>query len=193
MTKRNPLLVVALTFVTLTLYAYYWLYRTTEELRAESGRDELHPVVDVVLAALTFGIWGLWAGYRNARIVHELFEQDGVKHTDRSAPVAIFAALSMVSGWAWLMSMAILQEDLNRLAGHLEDLDHAPLADAQKIRAAAGAGAGRRRARSAARTRADRVALGGRTERPGVRVERARADRVLSSEVAQRKQRPMPR
>ncbi len=129
MTKRNPVLVVALTFVTFTLYAYYWLYRTTDELRTESGRDDLHPLLDVVLAALTFGLWGLWAGYRNAKIAHEIFEQDGVKHSDRSLPVAIFAALTMVSGWAWLVSMAILQEDLNRLSDHLQDLDDAPRRD----------------------------------------------------------------
>jgi hypothetical protein len=116
---------VALTVVTFSLYAYYWLYRTTDELRAESGRDDLHPVLDVVLAALTFGLWGLWAAFRNARVAHEIFEQDGVKHTDRSLPFAIFAALSMVSGWAWLVSMAILQEDLNQLADHLDALDHA--------------------------------------------------------------------
>lgn len=129
MTKRNPLVVVALTIVTFTLYAYYWLYQTTEELRRESGRDELHPFVDVLLAILTFGLWGLWAGYRNAKIAHEIFEQDGVKHIDRALPVAIFSALSMVSGWAWLVSMAILQEDLNRLADHIEELDDVPLSE----------------------------------------------------------------
>lgn len=131
MSKRSPILVVALTFVTFTLYAYYWLYKTTDELRTESGREELHPFLDVVLAALTFGLWGFWAAYRNARIVHELFEDDGVRHTDRSLPVALFAALTMVSGWAWLVSMAVLQEDLNRLADHFDELDSAPRSEGE--------------------------------------------------------------
>ena len=40
---------------------------------------------------------------RNARIVHEEMELRGKEHTDRSAPVALFGALSAVSGWAWLI------------------------------------------------------------------------------------------
>jgi hypothetical protein len=115
-TKRNPILVVALTFVTFTVYAYYWLYKTTDELKDESGRDDLSPVLDVVLAVLTLGLWGLWAAYRNARITHELFEELGEKHTDRSVAVALFGAASFFSGWAWLVSMALLQDDYNRLA-----------------------------------------------------------------------------
>jgi hypothetical protein len=119
--KRNPLLVAALAFVTCGLYGYYWLYATTEELREESARDELRPFVDVLLAALTCGLWGLWAGYRNAQVAHELFREHGVEHADRSGPVAIFGALTLVSGWAWLVALALLQEDLNRLADVLDD------------------------------------------------------------------------
>lgn len=121
MTKRNPILVVALSFVTFTVYAYYWLYKTTDELKREADREDLSPILDVVLAVVTFGLWGLWAAYRNAKVAHELFEELGVRHADRSLPVAAFGALSFVSGWAWLVSMALLQEDYNRLAEHLED------------------------------------------------------------------------
>lgn len=121
MQKRNPILVVALAFVTFTIYAYYWLYKTTDELKKESEREDLSPILDVVLAVLTFGLYGLWAAYRNAKIAHELFEELGVDHMDRSVPVAIFGALSFVSGWAWLVSMALLQEDYNRLSEHLAD------------------------------------------------------------------------
>ncbi|MBX3276160.1 MAG: DUF4234 domain-containing protein [Sandaracinaceae bacterium] len=116
MEKRNPLAVVALTFVTFTLYAYYWLYKTTDELKKETGRDELQPLVDVLLAAMTFGIWGVWAAIRNARLVHEEMQARGASHTDRAFGVAAFAGLTMFTGWAWLVSMAILQDDYNRLA-----------------------------------------------------------------------------
>lgn len=115
MTKRSPVAVAILAFVTFTLYGYYWLYKTTGELREETGRGDLSPILDVLLTAVTFGLWGLYAAFRNARIVHEEMELRGVEHTDRSLPVALFGALSAVSGWAWLVSMALVQEDLNRL------------------------------------------------------------------------------
>ncbi len=132
MTKRNPLLVVALTFFTLTLYAYWWLYKTTSELKEETARDDLNPILDVFLAVITFGLWGLWATVRNARIVHREMEERGEEHTDRTLGVATFAALTVFSGWSWLVSMALLQEDLNRLgetefAPEVDDFAAAPL------------------------------------------------------------------
>ena len=44
MIKRNPVTVAVLTILTFGVYAYYWLYRTTEELREETGRDDLNPL-----------------------------------------------------------------------------------------------------------------------------------------------------
>lgn len=131
MQKRNPLLVVALTFFTFTLYAYWWLYATTDELREETGRDDLHPLMDVILAALTFGLWGFWAAYRNAKVVHEEMLDRGADHSDKSIGVAVFGAATIFTGWAWLVSLALLQEDFNRLAE--TELDY--FAEAEPVRA----------------------------------------------------------
>lgn len=120
MSKRHPVAVVLLTLITFTAYAYYWLYRTTDELRRESGRDDLSPAVDVILTMITFGLWGIWASYRNAKIAHETLADRGEKHTDRSLAVGVFAGLSIVTGSAWLVAMVLLQEDFNRLAEPFE-------------------------------------------------------------------------
>ena len=133
MKKRHPFAVVAMTLVTFGVYAYYWLYQTTEELRRERGRDDLSPAVDVLLAIVTFGVWGVWAGYRNARIAHELLEESGVPHADRALVVGGFAAAGMFSGGAWLVALALLQEDLNRVA----ELDHMSFAPARPYTAEA--------------------------------------------------------
>ena len=130
MTKRNPLVVVALTFFTFTLYAYWWLYKTTDELKEETGREDLNPLTDVLLAVVTFGLWGVWAAFRNARIVHEEMLDRGENHGDRSWGVAAFAGLTLFTGWAWLVGMALLQEDYNRLA----ETDYLPEADAFFVR-----------------------------------------------------------
>ncbi|MFK7992325.1 MAG: DUF4234 domain-containing protein [Sandaracinaceae bacterium] len=115
MKKRNPLAVAALTLLTFGLYAYAWLYMTTDELRRETGRRDLSPGVDVLLAVITLGLWGIWAGYRNAKITHELIVSRGeASHSDRSIPVAAFAGVGAFSVWAWPVAMAILQEDFNR-------------------------------------------------------------------------------
>ena len=114
MKKRHPLAVAALTLITFGVYAYVWLFLTTDELREEAGRDDLSPTLDVILALITVGLWGVWAGYRNAKIAHELIEDRGEDHADRSLPVAAFATAGVFSGWAWPVAIALLQEDYNR-------------------------------------------------------------------------------
>ena len=116
MRERNPVVVVGLTLLTFTLYAYYWVFVTTHELREETGREDLHPLVDLMLTVITLGLWGFWVGYRNSRIVHEeLVELGHARHIDRSAAVGVTCALTFFSGWAWLVAMALVQDDLNQL------------------------------------------------------------------------------
>jgi hypothetical protein len=119
-TKRSPGVVVMLTLLTFTLYAYYWLYATTEELRRESGRRDLSGAADVLLTFATFGVWGIWAGFRNARLAHELHLERGLDHTDRSLAIGGFAAFGLFTGWAWLVAIVLLQEDLNGLTAPVD-------------------------------------------------------------------------
>jgi hypothetical protein len=116
MTHRSPLAVLVLTLLTFTLYGYYWLYKTTAELRDETGRGDLSPGVDLLLAVLTLGLWGLYATWRNATVVHETLRARGVDHTDSSATVLIFNLSSFIWGAGWLVSLLFLQSDYNRLA-----------------------------------------------------------------------------
>ena len=87
MIKRNPVTVAVLTLLTFGVYAYYWLYRTTDELKEETGRDDLNPLIDLLLAIVTVGFWGIYAGARNAKIAHEEMVARGHAHSDRSLAV----------------------------------------------------------------------------------------------------------
>lgn len=117
MTHRNPFVVLLLTVVTFTLYGYYWLYVTTDELRRETGR-ELSPVLDVLIAVLTAGLWGLYVSWRNAGIAHEVLTARGVEHVDSQTAVLVFNLSTFVWGAGWLVSLFILQLDYNRLSRH---------------------------------------------------------------------------
>ncbi|MGE0791161.1 MAG: DUF4234 domain-containing protein [Sandaracinaceae bacterium] len=116
MIKRSPVLVVFLSLVTFGLYGYYWLYKTSDELRAETGRKDISPRLDLLLTILTFGIYGIYAAARNAKIAHEELELRGQPHEDHSLAVAGIAALSVISGYAWVIALAIAQHDFNALA-----------------------------------------------------------------------------
>jgi len=114
--ERNPVVVLVLALLTCSLYGYVWLYLTTDELRRESGREELSPILDLVLAALTAGLWGLYASYRNARIAHEVLRARGVDHTDSSTTILVFNLSTFIWGGGWLVSLVLLQNDYNELA-----------------------------------------------------------------------------
>ena len=49
MTRRESWLVIVLTLVTCGVYLFYWQYVTTAELRTVSGRDDLNPILDLVI------------------------------------------------------------------------------------------------------------------------------------------------
>jgi len=115
MRERSPVVVVVLSLVTFSIYAYFWLYSTTYELKEETGREDLNPGLDLLLAIVTLGLWGLYASFRNAQIVHEELLSRGKTHEDSSVVVLLFNALTFVSGLAWLVSLAVLQDDYNRL------------------------------------------------------------------------------
>jgi len=116
LTRRSPITVVVLSLVTFGLYALYWLYVTTEELAQETGHGDLSPTMDVLLAICTFGLWGMYAAYRNAGIVHEELAAAGITRQDKSLVVGVALAATFFSGWAWLVAVAVLQEELNLLA-----------------------------------------------------------------------------
>jgi hypothetical protein len=116
LTERNPVVVVVLSLLTCSLYGFYWLYVTTKELKEETGDERLDPTVDLLLAIVTFGLWGIYAAWRNADIAHRALVARGVAHQDRSAMIAGFGIATYFFGLAWLVSVALLQEDYNALA-----------------------------------------------------------------------------
>ncbi|MEM9070556.1 MAG: DUF4234 domain-containing protein [Myxococcota bacterium] len=116
MERRSPLIVVLLTMVTLGIYGLYWMWSTTRELKALTGREHLHAGLDVLLTLLTLGVWGIWVGYRNAEIVHREMERRGEAHSDRSLPILGLGLLTWVTGLSWLVIAGVLQDDYNQLS-----------------------------------------------------------------------------
>ena len=116
MKKRTPAAVVVLSLLTFGLYAYYWLYQTTRELAGEAERDDIRPGMDLLLTFLTFGFYGIWVARRNATIAHELLLERGEAHESRAFMVTLIGALTVFGGWPWLVVLALLSDDYQRLA-----------------------------------------------------------------------------
>jgi hypothetical protein len=105
-----------LTMVTCGIYYFYWQYVTTEELKQATGRDDLNPMMDLLLTLCCCGLWAIYVQYRNAQVVHEQFEARGQSHEDKSTFILILHALAALNGITSLIALLMLQDEFNKLA-----------------------------------------------------------------------------
>ncbi|MDQ3036085.1 MAG: DUF4234 domain-containing protein [Myxococcota bacterium] len=119
MTKREPWIVLVLTFVTCGIYHLWWQYTTTEELRDVSGRDELNPAMELLLTLVTCGLFAIYVAYRNAQLVHHEYEQAGVAHDSKAQLLVLLYAVAVFNGLTALLAPMILQDEYNKLEERL--------------------------------------------------------------------------
>ena len=115
MTRRDLVVVALLTIFTCGLYALYWQYKTTDELKAVTGKD-LNPGLEVLLSVVTCGIFSIYAHYRNAQLVTEQMKAWRGAHEDKSNIVLALDVASLVVGVTWIAAVLILQDELNKMA-----------------------------------------------------------------------------
>lgn len=116
MTRRESWIPPVLTMVTCGIYMFYWQYVTTQELKQVSGREDLNPMMDLLLSILCCGFWSIYVQYRNAQVVHEMYARYNKPHEDKSTFVLIMHALAFVNGITSLLALMILQDEFNKLA-----------------------------------------------------------------------------
>lgn len=116
MTRRDSWVPPVLTLVTCGIYYFYWQFVTADELKRVTGREDLNPVLDLIITLLCCGFWGIYVQYRNVQVVHQVFEARGQRHEDRAAFVLILHALAVLNGFTGLFAMMIVQDELNKLA-----------------------------------------------------------------------------
>lgn len=121
MKRRETWTVVVLTYLTCGVYGLYWQYVTTDELKSTTDRDDLNPLIDLLITLLCCGVWAIYVQYRNAQVVHASIASRGLPHEDRSQFILIMHLLTVVTGITGIIAMAVLQDEYNRLAD--QDVD----------------------------------------------------------------------
>jgi len=106
---RNSGLAIVLMLVTCGIYAYIWLYKSSDELRLATGDESIKPGVDVLLSLVTCGIWFIYAQYRNAKKCHEVFSAMNVPREDKSTIVLVCAI------FVGILAPYFVQEEQNAL------------------------------------------------------------------------------
>lgn len=105
---RHPALVLGLSLLTCGVYGFVWLWQVETELKAELGREDMNPTLDVVLTLVTFGLWGVVLAYRLPQDIALVQRKRGATVSDVSIPSLLLA----ITGF-WFVSIALCQHELN--------------------------------------------------------------------------------
>ena len=110
-TKRSPLVVIGLTFITIGIYALWWYWRTNEDARRYLQDESIRP--GIALLAVTFGIFLIVPPfislYHTGERVERMQQKAGVSNTISPALNLILCIVVGFIGYAYT------QEHLNRV------------------------------------------------------------------------------
>ena len=109
--KRNPLGVLALTFITLGIYGLYWYYKVNEEIQRYTGDQTISPSRSLlaVIPGFLLIVPPFIAYYNTANHVVQMEEQRGIAAQISPALVVVIALV------IWIGMAAYVQEHLNRV------------------------------------------------------------------------------
>jgi hypothetical protein len=108
--KRDPIMVLILGLLTCGIYAVYWVYKTSSEIRDALGRDDINPVLDAVLSLLTCYIWLIYLAYKYPQLLLQLQERAGLPRNDISLVSLILAIVGLSP-----ISFFMIQSELNNV------------------------------------------------------------------------------
>lgn len=115
MTKRSLPLAIVLSFVTLGVYAFYWIYALTEDAHAAAGeRTTASGGMVILFSLITCGIYSLYWLYKMGETIVMAKQKRGMT-ADTNLPI-IYLVLALF-GFG-IISYALMQSALNDIIDH---------------------------------------------------------------------------
>ena len=115
MTKRSIPLAIVLSFITIGLYALYWVYTLTEDAHAAAGeRTTASGGMVILFSFLTCGIYSLYWLYKMGETIIMAKQKRGMA-VDTNLPI-IYLVLALF-GFG-IISYALMQSALNDIIDH---------------------------------------------------------------------------
>ena len=115
MTKRSLPLAIVLSFVTLGVYAFYWIYALTEDAHAAAGeRTTASGGMVILFSLITCGIYSLYWLYKMGETIIIAKQKRGMT-VDTNLPI-IYLVLALF-GFG-IISYALMQSALNDIIDH---------------------------------------------------------------------------
>ncbi|HJL20526.1 MAG TPA: DUF4234 domain-containing protein [Sandaracinaceae bacterium LLY-WYZ-13_1] len=132
MTERNPVTVTVLMFLTCGLYSFHYMYATTRELVAITGRDDVDPRSELLINLITCGVYGMYAEYRNQQIIDAWFAAREIPHEPKAQVVGVMNLLAFVVYLTAFVSTFVYQSELNAMIARGAGASADPATDASR-------------------------------------------------------------
>lgn len=113
--ERSSAMVIVLIFLTCGIYFFYWLYKTSSELRDALGDTSINPGTDLLIAIVTCGLWGIMIEHRNVQKIHQALLAVNPARQDPSSNILLFNVLAFIVGFTNLIAIYMVQEEFNKL------------------------------------------------------------------------------
>ena len=116
-TVRSIPMLVIFSIVTCGIYYFYWIYKTTDEIKKFMESEEINPTLELILSIVTCGIYTYYWYYKYGKIVYlEMTKKAGLDSTEDSTILLVILNLFM-----YVISAAILQDKLNTIWNSIPD------------------------------------------------------------------------
>lgn len=106
MTQRSIGVSILLSIVTCGIYAYYWMFKMTQEI-TDYNNENANPGVELVLSLVTCGIYYIYWNYKMGKRIAQACSPS----SDNSILYLILAIFGL-----GIVSMAIMQSSMNNIA-----------------------------------------------------------------------------
>ena len=108
--RRNIVLAIVLTLITLGIYSIYWFFSLGNDLGKAKPDSGCSGLKDFLLTLITLGIYGLYLHYKYPRVTADI-------QRERNLPVYDFATLSLVLAILGLgiIPLCMIQNEINKI------------------------------------------------------------------------------
>ena len=108
--KRDPIMVLILGILTCGIYAVYWVYKTSSEIKDALGREDINPALDAVLTFVTCFVWLVYLAYKYPQLLLQLQDKAGLPRNDITLISLILAIVGLSP-----VSFFMIQSELNNV------------------------------------------------------------------------------
>ncbi|MBW5396193.1 DUF4234 domain-containing protein [Brachyspira pilosicoli] len=118
-------LLLLLNILTCGLFYYYWIYKTTKEIKDFTGKEDINPLIEVLLGFFTCGLYFKYWYYKYGKVVYkEMPNQIGMDNTEDKTvmivliDIVIFIALFLniiFSVIIFAISVNYIDNDIDRI------------------------------------------------------------------------------